>query len=100
MKRLESWESILDAEIEKARPLAFEWGVHDCATWAANVVLALTGEDLIAAIRGSYTDEESARQVIDAGGGLDACVDARLPRVGVAFAQRGDVVRWGHSLGI
>lgn len=108
MRRLTGWEGLLDAELEKARTLVFAWGENDCVTWAANIVLALTGEDLIAPQRGSYPDEESARRVIFDEGGLDtdfaanleACVDARLPRIEVPFARRGDLVRWGNALGV
>lgn len=101
MPRKEGWENILDAEIEKARALTFEWGRNDCVTWAANVVLALTGADLITDLRGTYATKQGAYRLIrETGGTLAGCVDARLPRIPIAFAGRGDVVLWENSLGI
>jgi hypothetical protein len=101
MRRTEGWERVLDAEIEKARRLPFSWGIHDCVTWAANVVLAMTGEDLIPEFRGGYqTKLEAYRLILQTGESLAACVDARLARSPIAFARRGDVVCRENALAI
>jgi hypothetical protein len=40
--RVENWESILQKEIVKAKDVSFEYGKHDCATWATEVLKAYT----------------------------------------------------------
>lgn len=44
--RLEDWPLRLDRLIYDARTRHFEWGKHDCGTFAAEVVEALTGHEL------------------------------------------------------
>lgn len=95
MRRKQRWPSILAEQIEAARDKPFAWGSHDCALWAADVVRAMTGEDIAAAYRGAYDDERSAREAmlrID-GGGLRAIGNRAFgPALNnVAMAQRGDV---------
>lgn len=95
MTRKQRWPSILAEQVEAARDKQFEWGTHDCALWAADVVLAMTGVDVAAAYRGAYTDEASAREAmlrID-GGGLRAIGNRAFgPALNnVAMTQRGDV---------
>lgn len=109
MVRLEGWEDRLDAAIEEARRRPFEWGVHDCALFAAGIVEALTGFDCCAEWRGGYAGEAEAAQVVRASGGLSAMVTAVLGQpILIAFAQRGDVVmievgpsaEWEGALGV
>ena len=93
--RREDWPSRLAAALEAARDKPFQWGTHDCALWAADVILAMTGVDVAAAYRGAYTDEASAREAmlrID-GGGLRAIGNRAFgPALNNVFmAQRGDV---------
>lgn len=94
MARLEGWPEILAAEIARARSRRFEWGAHDCASWALAVVAALTGSDPGASYRGTYDSEFGAQRILAAHGGLEALADELLPvrRPGVLYAQRGDVV--------
>ncbi len=101
IKRVEGWEHILADELWKARSLRFEWGVCDCVIWSANVVLAMTGVDLMADIRGAYHSQLSAYRIIkEKEGTLEACVSARLAKLPLQLARRGDIIRWEHSLGI
>lgn len=102
--RLEGWEARLAEEIEAARSRPFRWGQHDCATWAADVRRALTGEDLAAGWRGKYRDARGAKRAIRATGAHDL-VEAVTRAIGsplpsVLMAGRGDVVTDGAALGI
>lgn len=91
------WPARLSAEIRAARDRPFAWGTHDCFTWAVRVVLRLGGPDL-AALAGSWTDEESARTAILARGGdlaesvAWAAEQTGMQEVPPALAQRGDLV--------
>jgi hypothetical protein len=49
----------LDAYMQQCMERKFEWGKFDCFTYAAGAVLALTGKDHMADLRG-YADETSA----------------------------------------
>lgn len=111
MRRYQDWPSRLHIEIEAARERPFSWGSADCALWACDVILAMTGSDPGALFRGRYTDQESAiRALYDfCGGGLEKAVEAitaehGMEEVSVRFAQRGDVVLLdideGPALGI
>lgn len=96
MTRVDGWEMRLAAEIEAVRAKAFAWGRHDCCTWAASVVQAMTGQDFAARWRGTYRSAAgAARAIRKAGcGGMIEAVQSVLgaPLSSPAFAQRGDVV--------
>lgn len=94
--RAEGWEVRLAEAVEAARHRPFEWGVHDCATWAADVRRALTGEDMAAEWRGRYRTALGAQRLIRRLGHstLAEAVAAKLgaPLPTVRLAQRGDVL--------
>lgn len=56
--------------IRDAMRRPFEWGAHDCCLFPADWVLRVTGIDPAADWRGGYTDEEGARRLVEAAGGL------------------------------
>lgn len=103
------WPDIL-AELCEARvALPFAWGSNDCALFAADVVLALTGVDPAGDLRGAYSTEAEAEAIIAQYGSLEAlavalAAAAGLPECPPAFAQRGDVALVDHgnqrSLGV
>lgn len=105
-RRYEDWPRRLAAAIQAARARPFQWGEADCALWAADVVLGLTGEDLAAAFRGRYATRAGAVALLGARGGLEAVVTAALgePLASPRLARRGDVVMVstaeGPALGI
>lgn len=72
-----------------AAGLTFAWGVRDCATLAADHVLALTGRDPMADLRGLYASPRAAARVLDRFGGLVEAVDALIgwPRVAPSAAE-------------
>ncbi|QEG30285.1 hypothetical protein GobsT_50890 [Gemmata obscuriglobus] len=102
MTRTEGWEQLLNDHIERARDLVFQWGTTDCALWCAEWVTIATGEDFAEPWRGRYESEVELNALLvamDLTGPADIA-DLALPRVAVAFAQRGDVVLWQNGLGI
>lgn len=91
MKRFDDWPERLADYLEGARGRPFCFGSHDCASFAAGAVQAMTGE------APAIPQVESAAAYLHFlrdHGPLDAIVDdtlgERLPSP--AFAQRGDVV--------
>lgn len=106
MTRYEDWPLRLAAAIEAARGRPFSWGAQDCCLFAADVVRALTGEDLAAPFRGRYASRAQAVAILGARGGLEAVVTSVLgaPLATPLLARRGDVVMVatadGPALGI
>lgn len=73
--------------------MPFAWGVNDCCLFAADAVIALTGDDVAADVRGTYSDALGAGRLIEARGGLAAIATAALGApVLPVFAAVGDVV--------
>lgn len=92
LTRYENWPDRLAAFFAARLDDAFEWGVNDCAIFAADAVRAITGEDLAAGFRGRYSSEASAAALLDAFGGIEAILDRALPRRATPLlAQRGDL---------
>jgi hypothetical protein len=80
--------------------IPFQWGRNDCALFAADGILAMTGLDIAADFRGKYYDEASALEVIRSITGGSTVADAtawcaakyRLPELTYPLmAQRGDL---------
>lgn len=90
--RIENWSKRLADEIEAARGKSFEYGTFDCCIFAFDCVIAITGEDKAAELRG-YKSKTEALKIISRYGSLEAMVTALLgePKH-IAFAKRGDVV--------
>lgn len=94
--RFEDWPLRLSVFLRAREIMGFEWGVNDCALFAADWVLECTGVDPAAWYRGRYNTEIGAgRALIEAGfsGGLADAVTAVLGPGSdkVLMAQRGDV---------
>lgn len=102
MQRLADWETRLAAYLEPLRLRHFQWGRHDCCTFAAGAVEAMTGVDPIPEFRGRYTTAiGSARALKRFGAGtLEATMDSKFATVAASLAQRGDVVMTAGLLGI
>lgn len=103
--RLANWERKLADEIERARFLPFQWGVHDCCLFAADVVQALTGVDHAAELRGIYRTLRTAERILKKRGGVrQIATDALGPEISPLMAQRGDVVllptEYGEALAV
>lgn len=98
---------MLAAYLKERADRPFEWGVNDCCIFAADWVRLVTGRDPAQALRGEYSDEAGAAEVIDEFGGVANLVSMGVgsePLPNVATAQRGDVVLFesgnGPALGI
>jgi hypothetical protein len=102
MNRFPDWEARLRIYLESVRELAFEWSTHDCCTFSAGAVEAMTGVDAMAEFRGAYSDEEAAKRALRriGKGTLAKTLDAKFEAVDPAFAHRGDLVLADGNLGI
>lgn len=93
MKRLADWPSRLEAVITAARVKAFDWRTHNCATFAADCVEAVTGERLHERFAKLHKTKRGAAEFSKDAAKLRAEVSMRLDTEVVrSFAQRGDVV--------
>lgn len=93
LERLQGWRGALNAAVAAHRGHGFAWGTHDCATFAADCVLAMTGIDFAASFRGRYDSAEGAARLL-AAAGYRSHVDlaaAVLPEIHPAEACRGDI---------
>jgi len=88
--RREDWAERLAELVEARRGMQFKWGVHDCALFAADCVLAMTNVDHAVDFRGTYKTPGGALDALS-GRGLDTLLDGIFPRINPAFVQRGDV---------
>lgn len=92
--RLANWERELEKVIVDAQTKIFLWGFHDCITFAADAVRAMTGVDPIADLRGKWPTALSATRMLREIGGIESAVCSRMgerlnaPRA----AGRGDVI--------
>jgi hypothetical protein len=93
-ERLADWEQRLHDYIAALEGRAFEWGVLDCALFAAGAVEAQTGVDPAAAYRGQYSTATGSVRVLRrlGAGTLEATFDAAFEREPVGYARRGDLV--------
>jgi hypothetical protein len=106
MRRLPDWEARLFELVAEAKHRDFEWGVHDCCTFAAAAVEAVTGTRPV--LPGAWTTARGALRLAARQDGLPAAVSTALGReLGPALlAQRGDIVLLrqpsfdGHALAV
>lgn len=104
--RLPHWRSALSRCIEEALQRPFEWGRHDCALFAADAVLAMTGVDPAEVWRGRYSTPRGAITVLRRGGHDDhiAVAAGYLPEVHPSRAAMGDIMEVetpeGAALGV
>lgn len=92
MTRLPDWGQRFDAALLEHMGTSFEWGRHDCALFAADMVLAVTGVDPAADLRG-HTSARQALRVLRSHGGPAALASRLLgPSAPAREAVCGDVV--------
>jgi hypothetical protein len=70
----------------------FEWGRHDCCTWAADAVMALRGHDTLAPTRVPRLNARQGLRAMKAAGGPEAITRCGLQPIAPAQASRGDLV--------
>jgi hypothetical protein len=89
---LPDWPARLDAFLADRSRQPFEWGVNDCALFAADAVLAMTGVDFAVSFRG-YRSGRGAGKLLRECRHLSGIASALLGEpMEPGFAQRGDVV--------
>ena len=113
--RLADWPTKLAGFLAERSDKPFAWGTNDCALFAADAILAMTGVDLAADYRGQYHGPAGAKLVLDSlvaqSGGFDLAsmitslaVRQGWDQVDARMAQRGDLVLFegghGPTLGI
>jgi hypothetical protein len=93
MHRPIDWPARLAAFLAERRHVTFDWAANNCALFAADWIVRLTGRDPAADLRGRRWTPWSVAHWLREVGGLAALADVRLgPRVPVVQARRGDVV--------
>lgn len=93
MTRLPDWQDRLTRFLAGRARSPFQPGRHDCATFAAGAVEAMTGVDLAAGWRGTYGDLGEGLAALEAAGIGDhlALVSSLLPEIAAAEARPGDI---------
>lgn len=90
MKRYDDWPERLAQKLDEMKDLGFRWGSHDCVTFAAACVEAMTGDRPIPEIGNYTTALGAARQIKKLGfNSLEEAVESVLPVIG--RPRRGDV---------
>lgn len=100
LNRVEDWPLRLNEAIDAARDKPFEWGKHDCATWAAEIVQAVTGKAIKLPRFDAYGSASEASDVLKRLGFeylSDAVSTVLEPIDTPLLAQRGDIVQ--HRVG-
>jgi hypothetical protein len=88
--RVRTWQSNLQALIAERDRASFAWGKNDCGLFAADAVLAITGNDPAADLRGTYDTEQQANALLE--DGIIVVGDARFgERIRPSLAQVGDI---------
>ncbi len=94
LERFTDWPQRLSAECDAWKDRPHDWDGSDCATFAGDCVLAMTGKDLLEGIRGRYTTPRGAARVIKSEGfdSLEQFVESLLSPCEPIRCGRGDVV--------
>lgn len=92
--RFDGWEQKLRQYLDDSNSTVFEWGVHDCALWAADWVYIGTGNDFGQNWRGRYSTALGAQRLMKQRGFKDAAAiaDSHFEPIPVRLARRGDLV--------
>lgn len=99
MQRVNNWATRLHLLIESSQAVTFAWGQHDCGLFLARAIREMTGVDVAAAYRGTYSTEAGAEAIFLSGfsdlGAFAASIAVAngMPEIDpVAYARRGDAV--------
>lgn len=101
-RRFPDWEARLGAYLEPLHAAPFAWGQHDCCTFAAGAVAAMTGVDPMPEFRGQYRSVAGSVRALQrlGAGTLAATLDGKFDVVPASLAQRGDIVMSHGLLGV
>ena len=95
LTRRPDWRLHFDALISERMHRPFAWGVNDCALFAADCVLTITGVDLAAGLRGHRTARQALRTIRRHGDLLGIASSGLGAPAGVHNATEGDVLLVG-----
>lgn len=108
MKRYEDWAARLDAYLRAQENREFDWGAFNCAFFAMDAVLVMTGVDHASEYRGTFKTAAGAARALRKNGfenlKLLAVSKFGAPLPSCRYAQRGDLIGFetpeGFILGI
>lgn len=66
------WRAPFEAIVRERMTTPFAWASQDCCLFAADAVMAMTGEDPAVDVRGRYSDAAQAARVLADVGGIEA----------------------------
>lgn len=96
MRRYSDWVLRLSSYINEVRDVPFKRGEHDCALFACNCILKMTGVDIASDFRGMYTDKAGAYKLVLSKGFDDliglASSRLRNKQENTSYLGRGDMV--------
>jgi hypothetical protein len=100
LKRTKSWDTRELHEFLLARSKQpFAWGVNDCALFAADAVLAMTGVDIADDFRGKYHDEAGAWALVRAVTGKGEDVSTAMADAAAWCAEKHGLPEWVDAQG-
>lgn len=90
LERIPNWESTLLEQIDMAKNVLFEYGKHDCTTWAAEVLRSYTNLNW----KPSWTNKKEAIK-LQKSKPMELQVSEVLgePQGNILLTQRGDLVQ-------
>jgi len=90
--RLPDWAVRFQRLVAARLTVPFSWGTNDCFLFGADSVLAVSGQDVAADLRGAYSGERQARELLRRLGGMRGLGEARFgARTPPALCLPGDV---------
>lgn len=102
IRKVDALQNLNKLFIEK-KDESFEWGTWDCCIFAADCVLAMTGEDRLVLFRGAYDSKYTAAKALrEIGSGTLASTlhDHLGESIAPHRAWRGDLVIHKNNVGI
>lgn len=90
---------MIEATRELWQRTPFRWGEHDCIMAVCNHVYVVTGIDPAAPWRGTYADEEGAKAIYSAHGGVLALFAHGMRQAGFPQGQPADGAPVGVRIG-
>lgn len=101
--RYPDWPIRLNEYVAEAQKKEFKLGEHDCCTFAAGAIEAMTGKDWMPEFRGHYDDWKSAEDALDEIG-YDNLYKTLTKKFGPAVigqkGRKGDLAFYDGSCGI
>lgn len=100
--RKPDWETALSEFIGDCADKPFVYGEHDCAMFAANAVVAVTGTDPIPKFRGKYSTQTGSIKALKryGAGTLESTIDSKFEVKPASNAIRGDLAFYEGSVGV